>query len=43
MQDGVNVHYSGFKTEHFHNLSELVQENLGAQVGYPCLMHLDGS
>lgn len=26
------VHYSGFKTPHIHNLSDLVQENLGMQV-----------
>ncbi|KAK7825345.1 mannosyl-oligosaccharide glucosidase gcs1 [Quercus suber] len=29
--DDLEVHYSGFKTNHIHNLSELVQENLGAQ------------
>ncbi|KAK3040834.1 hypothetical protein RJ639_029178 [Escallonia herrerae] len=29
--DNFEVHYSGFKTPHIHNLSELVQENLGAQ------------
>ncbi|KAM7487154.1 hypothetical protein LguiB_024638 [Lonicera macranthoides] len=29
--DDVDVHYSGFKTPHIHNLSDLVQENLGAQ------------
>ena len=32
LQDDLEVHYSGFKTNHIHNLSELVQENLGAQV-----------
>ncbi|KAJ7957586.1 mannosyl-oligosaccharide glucosidase GCS1-like [Quillaja saponaria] len=28
----LEVHYCGFKSPHFHNLSDLVQENLGAQV-----------
>ena len=32
LQDDLEVHYSGFKTNHIHNLSDLVQENLGAQV-----------
>lgn len=32
LQDDVEIHYSGFKTPHIHNLSDLVQENLGAQV-----------
>ncbi|KAA0034203.1 hypothetical protein IC582_023286 [Cucumis melo] len=30
-RDNLKVHFSGFKTEHYHNLSELVQENIGAQ------------
>ncbi|PQQ16299.1 mannosyl-oligosaccharide glucosidase GCS1 [Prunus yedoensis var. nudiflora] len=30
--DDVEVHYAGFKTPHIHNLSDLVQENLGLQV-----------
>ncbi|XP_022151803.1 mannosyl-oligosaccharide glucosidase GCS1-like [Momordica charantia] len=30
-REDVKIHYSGFKTAHFHNLSELVQENLGTQ------------
>lgn len=30
-RDDVKVHFSGFETEHFHNLSELVQENIGSQ------------
>ncbi|KAF5741156.1 putative mannosyl-oligosaccharide glucosidase [Tripterygium wilfordii] len=30
--DGLEVHYAGFKTPHIHNLSDLVQQNLGAQV-----------
>ncbi|XP_023541215.1 mannosyl-oligosaccharide glucosidase GCS1 [Cucurbita pepo subsp. pepo] len=30
-RDDVQVHFSGFRTGHFHNLSELVQDNLGAQ------------
>ncbi|XP_044490914.1 mannosyl-oligosaccharide glucosidase GCS1 [Mangifera indica] len=29
--DDLEVHYSGFRTPHIHNLSELVLENLGAQ------------
>ncbi|KAJ6431315.1 hypothetical protein OIU84_018744 [Salix udensis] len=28
----LEVHYSGFRTPHIHNLSDLVQHNLGAQV-----------
>ena len=32
LQDDLEVHFSGFKTEHYHNLSELVQENIGGQV-----------
>ncbi|CAL5347030.1 unnamed protein product [Camellia sinensis] len=31
--DDLEVHYSGFRTSHIHNLSDLVQQNLGAQVG----------
>lgn len=34
LQDEVEMHYSGFRTPHMHNLSDLVQENLGEQVGY---------
>ncbi|XP_059445134.1 mannosyl-oligosaccharide glucosidase GCS1 isoform X1 [Corylus avellana] len=30
-KDNLEVHYSGFKTNHIHNLSDLVQGNLGAQ------------
>ncbi|KAL5550400.1 hypothetical protein UlMin_000576 [Ulmus minor] len=30
-QDDLEVHYSGFKTPHIHNLSELVQLNLATQ------------
>ncbi|GMP37422.1 hypothetical protein CsSME_00009113 [Camellia sinensis var. sinensis] len=30
--DDLEVHYSGFRTSHIHNLSDLVQQNLGAQV-----------
>ncbi|XP_028106159.1 mannosyl-oligosaccharide glucosidase GCS1-like [Camellia sinensis] len=30
--DDLEVHYSGFKISHIHNLSDLVQQNLGAQV-----------
>ncbi|KAJ4710863.1 mannosyl-oligosaccharide glucosidase GCS1-like [Melia azedarach] len=29
--DDLEVHYAGFRTPHIHNLSDLVQENLGAQ------------
>ena len=32
LQDDLEVHYSGFKTPHIHNLSDLVQESLGDQV-----------
>lgn len=28
--DDLEVHYSGFRTPHIHNISDLVQENLGA-------------
>ncbi|CAL5415737.1 unnamed protein product [Camellia sinensis] len=39
--DDLEVHYSGFRTSHIHNLSDLVQQNLGAQAvrevtGYMC-------
>ncbi|GMH20778.1 hypothetical protein Nepgr_022620 [Nepenthes gracilis] len=30
--DNLEVHYAGFKTPHFHNLSDLVQANLADQV-----------
>ncbi|CAL5357831.1 unnamed protein product [Camellia sinensis] len=30
--DDLKVHYSGFRTSHIHNLSDLVQQNLGAQI-----------
>ncbi|CAL5433631.1 unnamed protein product [Camellia sinensis] len=30
--DDLEVHYSGFRTSHIHNLSDLVQQNLGAQI-----------
>ncbi|KAI8012468.1 Mannosyl-oligosaccharide glucosidase GCS1 [Camellia lanceoleosa] len=30
--DDLEVRYSGFRTSHIHNLSDLVQQNLGAQV-----------
>jgi len=33
-QDDLELHYSGFRTPHFHNLSDLVEENLASQVGY---------
>lgn len=29
--DDIEMHYLGFRTPHMHNLSDLVQENLGAQ------------
>lgn len=32
LQDVSGVHYSGFKTPHIHNLSDLVQANLAVQV-----------
>lgn len=31
-KDVLELHYSGFRTPHIHNLSDLVQHNLGAQV-----------
>ncbi|XP_011041513.1 PREDICTED: mannosyl-oligosaccharide glucosidase GCS1-like [Populus euphratica] len=31
-KDVLELHYSGFRTPHIHNLSDLVQQNLGAQV-----------
>ncbi|EEF47487.1 mannosyl-oligosaccharide glucosidase GCS1 [Ricinus communis] len=31
-KDVLEMHYSGFRTPHIHNLSDLVQQNLGAQV-----------
>ncbi|XP_062110650.1 mannosyl-oligosaccharide glucosidase GCS1 isoform X3 [Humulus lupulus] len=30
-QDDLEVHYSGFRTPHIHNLSDLVQQNLATQ------------
>ncbi|VFQ71484.1 unnamed protein product [Cuscuta campestris] len=30
-EDYFGIHYSGFKTPHIHNLSDLVQENLGVK------------
>ncbi|CAL5413179.1 unnamed protein product [Camellia sinensis] len=33
LADDLEVHYSGFRTSHIHNLSDLVQQNLGTQVG----------
>lgn len=32
VQDNTEVHYSGFRTPHIHNLSDLVLQNLGVQV-----------
>lgn len=32
LQDDCEIHYSGFKTLHIHNLSDLVIANLGTQV-----------
>ncbi|GMP76704.1 hypothetical protein CsSME_00033270 [Camellia sinensis var. sinensis] len=31
LMDDLEVHYSGIRTSHIHNLSDLVQQNLGAQ------------
>lgn len=31
-KDALDIHYSGFRTPHIHNLSDLVQQNLGDQV-----------
>ncbi|QCD83381.1 mannosyl-oligosaccharide glucosidase [Vigna unguiculata] len=30
--DDLELHYSGFRTPHFHNLSDLVEENLSSQI-----------
>ncbi|KAL2343448.1 hypothetical protein Fmac_004733 [Flemingia macrophylla] len=30
--DDLDLHYSGFHTPHFHNLSDLVEENLASQI-----------
>ncbi|KAL9328876.1 hypothetical protein ACSQ67_003879 [Phaseolus vulgaris] len=32
--DDLELHYSGFRTPHFHNLSDLVEENLSSQACY---------
>lgn len=32
LQDNLEVHYAGFKTPDIHKLSDLVQENVAAQV-----------
>ncbi|KAI4336596.1 hypothetical protein L6164_015105 [Bauhinia variegata] len=41
--DDLEVHYSGFKTPHFHNLSDLVKENLAAQIRKYALLQLSDS
>lgn len=32
LQNNLEIHHAGFKTNHIHNLSDLVQQNLGSQV-----------
>ncbi|GAV87816.1 Glyco_hydro_63 domain-containing protein [Cephalotus follicularis] len=38
--DNLEIHYSGFKTPHIHNLSDLVQQTLGVQARMFGRLHL---
>ncbi|XP_024027588.1 mannosyl-oligosaccharide glucosidase GCS1 [Morus notabilis] len=42
-QEDLEVHYSGFRTPHIHNLSDLVQQNLATQVKFDRLKLSDTS
>ncbi|KAI9080854.1 hypothetical protein K1719_037163 [Acacia pycnantha] len=41
--DDLEVHYAGFNTPHFHNLSDLVQQNLAAQITRHARLQLSNS
>ncbi|KAK7359394.1 hypothetical protein VNO77_01352 [Canavalia gladiata] len=42
-RDDLELHYSGFRTPHFHNLSELVEENLASQISKHARLQLSDS
>lgn len=42
-KDDLKVHYSGFHTPHFHNLSDLVEENLASQIRKHAQLQLSDS
>ncbi|KAL9328875.1 hypothetical protein ACSQ67_003878 [Phaseolus vulgaris] len=41
--DDLELHYSGFRTPHFHNLSDLVEENLASQIRKHAKLQLSDS
>ncbi|KAK7368446.1 hypothetical protein VNO80_10472 [Phaseolus coccineus] len=41
--DDLELHYSGFRTPHFHNLSDLVEENLALQIRKHAKLQLSDS
>ncbi|XP_027344066.1 mannosyl-oligosaccharide glucosidase GCS1 isoform X2 [Abrus precatorius] len=41
--DDLELHYSGFHTPHFHNLSDLVEENLASQIRKHARLQLSDS
>ncbi|RDX71339.1 Mannosyl-oligosaccharide glucosidase GCS1 [Mucuna pruriens] len=41
--DDLELHYSGFHTPHFHNLSDLVEENLSSQISKHARLQLSDS
>ncbi|BAT74349.1 hypothetical protein VIGAN_01200000 [Vigna angularis var. angularis] len=41
--DDLELHYSGFRTPHFHNLSDLVEENLASQIHKHARLQLSDS
>ncbi|XP_061360751.1 mannosyl-oligosaccharide glucosidase GCS1 isoform X1 [Gastrolobium bilobum] len=41
--DDLELHYSGFNTPHFHNLSDLVEENLASQIRKHARLQLSDS
>ncbi|MCH96042.1 mannosyl-oligosaccharide glucosidase GCS1-like, partial [Trifolium medium] len=41
--DDLKLHYSGFHTPHFHNLSDLVEENLASQIRKHAQLQLSDS
>ncbi|KAK7359395.1 hypothetical protein VNO77_01353 [Canavalia gladiata] len=42
-KDDLELHYSGFHTPHFHNLSDLVEENLASQIRKRARLQLSDS
>ncbi|KAK7399994.1 hypothetical protein VNO78_11192 [Psophocarpus tetragonolobus] len=43
LTEDLELHYSGFHTPHFHNLSDLVEENLASQMKQHGRLHLSDS